>query len=333
MRIGIAQCNHLIASRDFMPRAFARLAFLLAIAIAPALTQSTAPAPAPAPAAAKPPPASHAPAALVQTIKTNALLVVVDVVVTDSAGKPVHGLKASNFTLKEDGAPQVIKNFEEHSAARLADATKFPPMPRLPPGVFTNYMPAPANGAVNVVLLDTLNTPITDQAYVHQQLLAYLKSTPPGTRIAIFGLSSHLVLLQGFTSDPELLRTVMEKGYDKGSPLLDDQVGGGGIQNSRADTIEDNATQAERHDQGFIEMVARLREFDAKIESSQLRDRALYTLDAMNEIARYLAVIPGRKNLIWFSGSFPTSCPTPISQTPLPSLPVWKTSSAIRSAC
>ena len=31
------------------------------------------------------------------------------------------------------------------------------------------------------------------------------------------------------------------------------------------------------------------------------------TLEAMNYIARYLAGIPGRKNLIWFSGSFPIS--------------------------
>lgn len=29
------------------------------------------------------------------------------------------------------------------------------------------------------------------------------------------------------------------------------------------------------------------------------------TLDALQELARYLNVIPGRKNLIWFSGSFP----------------------------
>jgi hypothetical protein len=35
--------------------------------------------------------------------------------------------------------------------------------------------------------------------------------------------------------------------------------------------------------------------------------RAKYTLDAMNQIARYLSGIPGRKNLIWFSGSFPVN--------------------------
>ncbi len=81
-------------------------------------------------------------------------------------------------------------------------------MPKFPPGVFTNYTPEPVNGAVNLLLLDTLNTPLTDQAYVRQQLIAYLNATPPGTRIAIFGLSSQLTILQGFTSDPALLKAV-----------------------------------------------------------------------------------------------------------------------------
>ena len=45
--------------------------------------------------------------------------------------------------------------------------------------------------------------------------------------------------------------------------------------------------------------------FEAEHQSFQLQLRARYTLDAMNQLARYLCGIPGRKNLIWFSGSFP----------------------------
>ena len=93
-------------------------------------------------------------------------------------------------------------------------------MPSLPPGIFTNYSPAPASGAVNILLLDALNTPLADQAYVRQQLLDYLRSTPPGTRVAFFGLANHLILLQGFTSNPEVLRTLMERGWNKASPHL-----------------------------------------------------------------------------------------------------------------
>ncbi len=64
------------------------------------------------------------------------------------------------------------------------------PMPTLPPGIFTNYSPAPANGAVTLLLLDALNTPWADQAFVRWQLLKFLEQVPPGTRIAIFGLTN-----------------------------------------------------------------------------------------------------------------------------------------------
>jgi VWFA-related protein len=254
------------------------------------------------PAATQQPPQSG-----VATLHSGTQLVVVDVVVTDKNQKPVHDLKASDFTLTEENVPQVVKHFEEHTALTPADATKFPAMPKFPPGVFTNYTPEPVNGAVNLLLLDTLNTPLTDQANVRQQLVAYLNSTPPGTRIAIFGLSSQLTILQGFTSDPALLKAVASTKLGKNSPLLQDAVGGNGIQNSTADDLEDAGADATT--------VANLRQFDAQQQSFKLDLRIKYTLDAMNQLARYLSSIPGRKNLIWFSGSFPISVLPDSTQT------------------
>ena len=235
----------------------------------------------------------------VATLHSGTQLVIVDVVVTDKNQKPVHGLKASDFTLTEEYVPQVVKHFEEHTALTPADATKFPPMPKMPPGVFTNFTPEPVNGAVNLLLFDALNTPLTDQMFVRQQLLAYLNAAPPGTRIAIFGLTTRLTILQGFTSDPALLKAAASGSVGKNSPLLQGSVGGGGIQNSMADDMEDAGADATA--------VANLRQFDAQQQSFQLQLRVKYTLDAMNQLARYLSSIPGRKNLIWFSGSFPIS--------------------------
>ena len=54
-------------------------------------------------------------------------------------------------------------------------------------------------------------------------------------------------------------------------------------------------------------LIANLRQFEAQEQSFQLQLRAKYTLDALNQLARDLSGIPGRKNLIWFSGSFPIS--------------------------
>src|ERR1700733_5430923 len=57
---------------------------------------------------------------------------------------------------------------------------------------------------------------------------------------------------------------------------------------------------------GFQERIVKdIQQFESQQTSFQLQLRAKYTLDAINQLARYLAGIPGRKNLIWFSGSFP----------------------------
>ncbi len=52
-------------------------------------------------------------------------------------------------------------------------------------------------------------------------------------------------------------------------------------------------------------LIGNMQQFEAVISTAQLKQRAQYTLDAMNALARYLVGIPGRKNVLWFSGSFP----------------------------
>jgi hypothetical protein len=89
-------------------------------------------------------PTSSAPAQATASIRSTTNLVVVDVVVTDSAHKPVHQLKASDFTVLENGRAQSVKAFEEHVAP--AGNVKLAPLPPLPPNTFTNYSAVPANG-------------------------------------------------------------------------------------------------------------------------------------------------------------------------------------------
>lgn len=238
------------------------------------------------------------------TIRVSSQMVLEEVSVSDAHNNPVHGLKQEQFRILEDGKPQMLRSFEEHSTPSAEEAAKLPPMPKLAPGVFTNYTPAPAVGAVNVVLLDTLNTPLQNQSYVRAQLLAYLKDMKPGTRVAIFGMSRELHLLQGFTSNPETLKAAMtgKKGDFHSSTLMDNAVEG----DLGADTQESDAmTAAAGNDPSLTEAIAGIQQFEAEQQAYQLEMRALYTLDCMNQLARYLAGIPGRKNLIWFSASFP----------------------------
>jgi VWFA-related protein len=240
----------------------------------------------------------------VPTIRSTSSLVVVDVVATDAKQNPVHHLTSSDFTIYEDGHPQAIKVFEEHSAGTPVPT---PPMPRATPGRFTNYTSAPDGGALNILLFDKLNTPMNAQSMVRDQVLKYLKEASPGTRTAIFALTTQLSLLQGFTSDPAVLRAMVvgKKGSPGSSSLMTNSVSGD--QSGGDDLMMDTVADTLGNTPDGSTVLANLQQFEAQQQSFQLMLRADYTLDAFNQLARYLSNVPGRKNLIWFSGSFPIS--------------------------
>jgi VWFA-related protein len=249
----------------------------------------------------------QAPDPATPTIHSSARIVVVDVVVTDKHNHPVHNLKRSDFTLLEDKAPQTIRNFEEHIPP-TAGAT-FAPMPTLQPGIFVNDPGALSGGPANILLLDTLNTPLQDQVIVRQQLLDFVdKAHTPG-RIAIFGLNSRLMVLQDFTTDPDVLRKAIKSPATiKASQALENSVTGIDLNEKLSDQLADdgNVTAA---------TVARLATFEATQQTLKLQVRTRLTLDAMNQLARYLIGMPGRKNVIWFSGSFPITIMPDVEHT------------------
>ena len=69
--------------------------------------------------------------------------VILDVVVTDSLGKPVHDLTQQDFSVSEDGQNQPILSFDVHD---LEAATEFPKLPPLPANTFVNVPSAPERG-------------------------------------------------------------------------------------------------------------------------------------------------------------------------------------------
>jgi VWFA-related protein len=254
-------------------------------------------------AAAQAAPAATQPAGQPQsTLRANADLVLVDVVVNDEKQNPVHHLGPGDFTILEDGKAQTLKVFEEHTAGL---PPRLPPTPKFAPGVFTNFSQAPESGALNILLFDKLNTPLNAQSVVRDQVLKYLKETPPGTRMAIFSLTTELKLLQGFTSDPELLRALVmgKKGNQGASPLMNNAMNGD--QPGDDDPMMDTLTDALGNDPDAATIIADLQQFEAEQQAFQIQLRQRYTLDALNQLARYMSNLPGRKNLIWFSGSFP----------------------------
>ena len=239
------------------------------------------------------------------TIKTKSQLVLVDVVVTNDKGGPITGLEKKDFAILEDGKPQTISTFEEHHGTPMTQIQ----LPPLPPHVYTNFPLVQAADSVNIILLDALNTPSRDQVYVRSQMLQYLKTIPPGTRVAIFTLASQLRMLQGLTTDStELLAALDSTKAAQQSALLPSDAENDANQR-RIDflTQEEQGPPPKTLAASAVDPVQAAKQFIADTAAFETRQRIDITLQAMQQLARYLTGVPGRKNVIWFSGSFPTA--------------------------
>ena len=227
------------------------------------------------------------------TIRVNSRETIVDITVTDAKGQPIHDLKQSDFTVKEDGKAQPVRSFQEfREDIQPADR----PLPKLPPDVYTNLRPSPTTSAVNILLLDALNTLPADQINMKQESIKYLKSMPKGTRIAVLGLSSSLRILQGFTSDPSILIAVVDSKKNRAlpSPFIDNDTG----------AVLDSQV-ADQMDLENDDTAAAIQQFENEMATEQQDMRNRMTLEALNQIAAYVAGIKGRKNLIWFTDGMP----------------------------
>jgi VWFA-related protein len=258
------------------------------------------------------------------TIKAKVNVVVVDAVVTNGKGEAVSGLDKKDFEILEDGQPQTISSFEEHHGAPLTQNN----LPTLPAHVYTNYPIVRTADSVNVLLLDALNTPVRDQAYVHSQIITYLKTIPPGTRVAVFTLSSRLRMLQGVTTDSSELLAVLngDKTTPQASPVLSSSTEKESNQHFvefMTESRPEPAPSPQSMAQAAIDPINAMKQFLADTESFQTESRIRITLQALQQLARYLSGLRSRKNVIWFSGSFPlTIFPDP--DVPDPFAPIGR---------
>jgi VWFA-related protein len=218
----------------------------------------------------------------VPIIRSTTRLVQVSVVVLAKDGKPATGLKLDDFRLTERGGPQRIAFF---SAETKHNGTPV----QLPANVFSNRATirgSDAPSGVTVILLDMLNTAWTDQVYARDRVLRFLTHVRPEDRVGLYTLGRGLRVLHDFTTDTRALIRRLETM--RGQQLPD-------FENSKTDPdivrqLEENglSTDSEKRIANFFQ-----------------HNRIINTLRSFEAIASHLAGVPGRKNLIWVSGSFP----------------------------
>ena len=217
----------------------------------------------------------------VPTLRATSRLVFVDVIARDKHGKPVEDLTQADFQVSEHlkasgNSPQKISFFREVDFSR-----NNPPSPadqqQMSPLASSSKEAQP----VTILLLDALNTNPSGQREVIHRLDAMIDAIPAGSPAALFMMGGQLTVLQGLTSDHALLKQAAKRAFPPHAIAFSSLAGQSlGVDPNRRYT-----------DRDFVAYAAKS------------------TSAGLQEIAKQMIGVPGRKNLIWVSDSFPSSVP------------------------
>ncbi len=202
------------------------------------------------------------------TFQVNTRVVLTDVTVTDGKGNPIQGLTRGDFELFDNGRPQKLSSFEEHTEQRTAPGEFEPAGAR----VFSNDFDVHPPPVVNILLIDTTTITLVDQMYLYEQLTQFVRDLPPGEPVAVFSRAGPVTVpLQSFTTNKQLLKTA-------------------------------------------------IREAVPRIPIPDYWRRTGY--DTLRQIASYVSQVPGRKNILWFSGGS-NALLSPVPEATMPRQPLY----------
>jgi VWFA-related protein len=137
-------------------------------------------------------------------LKVTTTIVSLDVVVTDSKGNPVDGLKKDDFSIIDNKQPQMIRSFE-------APESHFFPKDVVINSTAELDKKTPA-APVTIIVLDEANTKFEDEAFARYSIQKYLKTQPDHltqpTELVAIDITHFMVLRDYTTSKQEILNAL-----------------------------------------------------------------------------------------------------------------------------
>lgn len=226
------------------------------------------------------------------TIRSEVRLVVVDVTVVDANGKPVKGLKADQFRLKEDGVLQNIRSVESHESGG-SEPTPLAPLPSGDGTTTLTNRPPDSATVWNVLLVDLLDTQPGHQSAARQYIARFVKQVPANEPLALAAMASHVKVLVPFHA---------------GSAGIDKALRGDSLSPT-------NPTLQSLYNSDDYDLMAHMVpnvQFQktvsgnmSDIDSGRQELRIQTALGSLSAIAGWLKKYPGRKNVYWISSRFP----------------------------
>jgi VWFA-related protein len=239
-------------------------------------------------------------------IRSRTVLVQVPAIVTEKSGAHVHGLDKADFRILENGKQQKIAICEEVIAG-----TGGAPHATSSNGTFSNITRDGQRAPITIIVLDSINTPFLDQANGRRQLIKYLSETLGSARnVGLVAIGSKgVIVLHGINGDTASLIAALKKVAGEPSSMetftAEEQFMAGIV--SPSDLLGGTGPGT---DPG--QRLARFIMHADAVEASFKQPRAVEdTMKAFLQIAWSVAGVPGRKSLIWLTGSFPFDLNSP----------------------
>ena len=234
--------------------------------------------------------------------KSQATLVEVPVVVTDKSGAHIHQLTKADFKILEDGKEQRIASFEEVTSTgdRLIIHLD-------PPGTFSNlHLEGDQPHSVTVIVLDMINTPSLDQSYARGQLIKYLADHLDSTQplgLMVIGRKG-LRVLSGLSTDPASLIATLKKVSGEASVMEGYSINAQAVAatGDSPSGLLGGISRKESPESVFRRFFLNNEAVEGTYQQAQAIET---TLRAFLSLAWSLSGIPGRKSVIWMTGSFP----------------------------
>jgi len=146
------------------------------------------------------------------TVTTN--LVIVNIGVQDRDGKPIEGLKDSDFEILEDGKPQKISVFEYQRLETQPSTAPTEAAPKTPRKEITPSAPGQIrykDRRLMALFFDFSGMPQPDQIRAQNAALKFIdQQMTPSDMISIMSFTNKLQVLEDFTNDRDRLREVIE---------------------------------------------------------------------------------------------------------------------------
>jgi VWFA-related protein len=244
-------------------------------------------------------------------------MVLVDVVVKDSKGHGLRGLKPEDFELLEDNVPHRIASFSE-STEQFSRKTSVAVHPQFT-DIYTNARPREETEVrPSIVLLDLLNTPTRDRVMARRALLQFVqKRMQRNEPLAIFVLWNRLELLVDFTGDVRLIQAPLKSDLRAFVDPKKDNMGSdmmirvADLFANPNETLAMLAIDPSRiSDMVYKQLAESTLRIEDQFEAERAMNRVERTLAALRTIARFAEKQRGRKSLVWMSAAFPFSIQT-----------------------